>query len=83
MNKHFHECLCGAEFGCVINILPINGGRIRCEKIVESVCPGYAENMLEHASPEDLEAIASQQWAPLLAWRAKERLRNRMERGES
>jgi hypothetical protein len=68
MAKHFHECLCGAEFGRVINILPINGGgRIRCERVYESVCLSCLENMLEHASPEDLESVAEQQTDPLLS----------------
>jgi hypothetical protein len=75
MTKHEHECICGVDFGCVINILPINGGgRIRCERVYESVCPDCLENMLEHASVEDLESMAAQELDPLLAWRARQRI---------
>jgi hypothetical protein len=56
MTKHFHECLCGVEFPCVINILPIEGGRIRCERVYESVCPTCFDSMLHHATAEDLES---------------------------
>ena len=32
MTKHFHECLCGETWNCIINILPLDGiGRIRVD----------------------------------------------------
>ena len=74
MTKHIHECICGIEFPCVINILPLpGGGRVRYERVYESVCPSCLDNMLHHASVEDLQSMAGV-CDPLTAWRARHRI---------
>ena len=60
---------------CVINILPVEGVRIRCEKVYESVCPSCLENMIKYSSVEDLKHMAGQEFDPLLAWKANKRLK--------
>ena len=77
MTKHFHECVCGVEFPCLINILPVEGGRIRCERVYESVCPSCFDSMLQNASTADLESMAGV-CDPLTAWRAREVVAGRL-----
>jgi hypothetical protein len=75
---HSHECVCGTLFPCVINILPIEGGgRIRCERIYESICRPCLDSMVEHASEEDLVSMAEvlKDSDPLGFWRIRERLK--------
>jgi hypothetical protein len=79
MQRHFHLCLCGIEFSCVINILPLpGGGRVRCEKWPESgVCESCLESMLANQSEiEQRLILQSMKEIPdaLLAWQAEERI---------
>lgn len=57
----------------MINILPIEGGRIRCERVWESICPSCLDNMMQHASVDDIAAML-EVLDPLSAWRAKQRI---------
>ena len=81
MTKHLHQCLCGIEFPCVINILPLpGGGRVRCEKWLESgVCESCLESMLANQSEEERRAILEsviEVSDALLAYRAKKKLQS-------
>jgi hypothetical protein len=74
MTRHTHQCLCGETCNCIIRILPLpGGGRVRCERVWESICPGCFDNMMHHATVEDLESMA-RVCDPLTAWRARERI---------
>jgi hypothetical protein len=53
------------------------GGRVRCERIIESVCQECFEQMVDGAGSEaaaTLTAFIEMDDDPLLQWRARKRL---------
>jgi hypothetical protein len=75
MTKHEHQCLCGATWLCIINILPVaGGGRIWCREWTDAgICDRCLENIATAQGREVLQAMSELEADPLIAYQARQR----------
>jgi len=55
---HWHTCFCSRQFICQLDIIPAaEGSRALCKEWVDSLCPSCMENILQHATVEDIASM--------------------------
>jgi hypothetical protein len=80
MTKHFHECLCGKRWTCILNIIPLPGGLggIRCERWPSmGICSDCLDSALAGRDQQEVTAILESMMAcgdPLLSIQATQKL---------